>query len=220
MDNCEPLDRVDLAIADVYAAFADVPRPSSIAGCLCCLDDKDVHGLLSTPLRELEPKVVGPYASSVFLTVGDTPDFFYLLPRILEILATERHWWPDPEVVGRAIRDSGFPQWPARRREAVTQYLNAVFDLILRIDDGHSEVDSWLCMLGSIGFDLCPYLDRTLAFPDRVADLFANFNTDISRGRPLGGFWESIPESANVLVQWLRSDPVRQIIHKKWGVTL
>src|SRR5690348_15560227 len=107
------------AIEGVYEAFRDVPRPKSVEGSSCCIDEKGISVLLSKPLRELSPDDLTHYASSVFLTVGAVEDFLYFLPRILEILATESGWWPDPEVVTRAIHTSGFHSWPNSHRRAV-----------------------------------------------------------------------------------------------------
>jgi hypothetical protein len=220
MIHSEQILPVDLAIADVYAAFADAPRPTSIDGCPCCVDGKEIDELLSKPLRELEPDIVGPYASSVFLTIGDTRDYFYLLPRILEILATEPQWWPDPQVVGRSIRDSGYSQWPEKRQAAVRRYLDAVFERILNSNADISGAGSWLCMLAIVGFDLRPSLEKVLSRPDHVAELFMTLNKDVVRGQGLRGFWEYSLESAKLVEEWLHSDPVRRIVHEKWGVTL
>jgi hypothetical protein len=214
------MDRVSSAIAAVYAAFADAPRPASIDGCPCCIDDNDTHVLLSTPPGELEPDAVAPYASSVFLTVGSKPDFFYLLPRILEIVATEPHWWPEPEVIGRSIRDSGYAQWPKERQDAVHRYFDAVFERTLHLDDDVSALESWLCMLGRAGLDLRPYFERVLDFPNQTAQLFATFNNMVSPAGALGGFWEDVPDSTEIVKQWIRSEPVRRIVHEQWGVTL
>src|SRR5688572_5553245 len=107
------------AITGVYAAFADVQRPRSVEGCPCCIDRKGISILLSKPLRELSPDDLTHYAASAFLTVGAAEDYVYFLPRILEILACERDWWPDPEVVARAIHTAGFHGWSGSRREAI-----------------------------------------------------------------------------------------------------
>jgi hypothetical protein len=83
------------AIEGVYEAFGRIPRPLTMDGCPCCIDQKGISILLSKPLRELSPDDLTHYSASVFLTVGA----LYFLPRILDILATKPDWWPDPEVV-------------------------------------------------------------------------------------------------------------------------
>ena len=64
------MNTLSQAIEQLYAAFADVPKPRAIVGCPCCLDNKDIDTLLATPLREIGPRDLSPYASSAFLTVG------------------------------------------------------------------------------------------------------------------------------------------------------
>ena len=76
---------LDVVIEELYAAFSDVPAPSTIDACPHCVDDKGLEKLLNTDLRDLEPDDLSSYASSAFLTVGDIPDYLYFLPRILEI---------------------------------------------------------------------------------------------------------------------------------------
>ncbi len=74
------------------------PKPSSIQGCPCCVDNKEICSLLSTPLREITGGELSSYSSSAFLTVGREADYLYFLPRIVEIGFTEAGWWPDIEV--------------------------------------------------------------------------------------------------------------------------
>src|SRR5207237_5721733 len=110
------------AIEGVYEAFRDVPRPASVEGCPCCIDEKGITILLSKPLGDLSPDDLTHYAASVLLTVGAVEDFLYFLPRILEILASKDEWWPDPEVVARAIDTASFHLWSDLRRKALTKY--------------------------------------------------------------------------------------------------
>ena len=91
----------------LYDAFAAVPKPTAIDACSCCVDADEIATLLTNPLRDISPDELSVYASKVFLTVGAESDFRYFVPRIFEILATESGWWPDPEVVGRALARAG-----------------------------------------------------------------------------------------------------------------
>src|ERR1700728_4060562 len=118
--------QLQTAIENVYAAFKDIPKPQFVDGCPCCIDQKGISILLTKPLRELSPDDLTHYAASVFLTVGSVEDFFYFLPRILEMLVLEPNWWPSPEVVARALDNSKFHNWPVRKSEAVSKYFDAV----------------------------------------------------------------------------------------------
>lgn len=113
------------AIEGVYAAFRDVPKPRSIDGCPCCIEKKNIGALLSKPLRDLTPGDLTHYAASAFLTVGETADYLYFLPRILEILILDPAWYPEPEIVARAIHTAGYHSWPDFRRLAVARYVVA-----------------------------------------------------------------------------------------------
>ena len=85
-------NRVIQALEDVYRVFAALSKPREIEACPCCIDRLSLCTLLSTPLRELTPDQLSPYASSVLLTAGDEMDFRYFLPRMLEISLRDRHW--------------------------------------------------------------------------------------------------------------------------------
>ncbi len=86
------------AIDNGYEVFSGVPKPRVIDGCSCCLDEKGIDPLLKKTLRSITPDELSEYASSVYLTVGSDKDFFYFLPRILEILAIHSRWWPNPNA--------------------------------------------------------------------------------------------------------------------------
>src|SRR5580704_16052492 len=124
--------QLQTAIENVYAAFKDIPKPQSVDGCPCCIDEKGISILLTKPLRELSPDDLTHYAASVFLTVGSVEDFLFFLPRILEILALNSEWWPDPEVVGRALLTSGFHTWPSNKSQAVSNYFDAKINELLK----------------------------------------------------------------------------------------
>src|SRR6185312_771726 len=142
------------AIKGVYDAFSDFPKPTTVDGCPCCIDKTGISVLLSKPLRDLSPNDLTHYASSVLLTVGAVEDFLYFLPRILEILACEPSWWPDPEVVSRAIHTSGFHSWTNSHRNSVLRYFEEVIHELLATEGSGFELDSWICALGRLHIDL------------------------------------------------------------------
>lgn len=121
----------------LYDAFTTVPKPHRIDGCPCCIDRKKIGVLLTKPLRDLTPDDLSAYASSVFLTVGDTADFLYFLPRILEINALDPNWWPNPQITGRAIRTAKPETWTPVQRAVVTDYLDAVARDAVRSGEVH-----------------------------------------------------------------------------------
>src|SRR5579863_2006567 len=116
------------AIEDVYAAFADVPKPENIIGCEGCIEKKNIAVVIGKPLRELSPDDLEDYADLALLTIGSVEDYLYFLPMILEILATREDPWPGPEIIARGIHDAGFHSWPNVRRRAVSKYFDAIMD--------------------------------------------------------------------------------------------
>jgi hypothetical protein len=150
------MNALEQSIDHMYISFAGVLKPRAIKGCPCCIEGKEIDKLLATPLREISPKVLAPYASSALFTVGDAADYLYFLPRILEISATDDGWWPDVEVTGRAIRSSGPDSWPLSRRVAVDDlFANFITD---SVETGkYYKLDGWLCAIGRSGFDVSPH---------------------------------------------------------------
>jgi len=206
------------AIEGMYEAFADVPRPTTIDGCPCCVDGKDISVLLSKPLRELSPGELSAYASAVFLTVGAVEDFLYFLPRILEILALEAGWWPDPEIVGRAIITSAFTTWPARRQQAILHYFHETIAACLTDDDAPSDRDSWICTIGRAGVDLAPFLERVSADGSRLIEYYENNSKSLVKGRLANAFWDDCPEPEKQVVDWFQSAAIQGLIQREYGL--
>ena len=203
----------------LYDAFAAVPKPTAIDACSCCVDADEIATLLTNPLRDISPDELSVYASKVFLTVGAESDFRYFVPRIFEILATESGWWPDPEVVGRALANAGWQAWSATERAAVEGVFNAVFDGALMERDGCS-LDSWLCAVAKGGMELTPFLQRMAASDEAVLALYLWHANEIMRGRLNNEFWQDVPLAAKALLAWFHSTEVSLLILSSCGVDL
>lgn len=204
--------RLEQAIDGVYDAFRDIPRPTVIDGCPCCIDRKNICNLLSKPLRAIAPDDLGPYASSAFLTVGDTADYLYFLPRILDVLANESGWWPDVEVVARCLNAAGFHTWPEYQRMAVSRYFDEAFEDALSADRSSFELDDWVCALGRLHVDLTPFLARIVAHPRRLIDFYETNSVQIGKGRLSNAFWEDAPVEQQRVIEWFRSPEIQQAI--------
>ncbi len=202
------------AVEEVYMAFSEVPKPTKIDGCPCCIDPKMICILITKPLRELTPDDLTKYASSAFLTVGTVEDYVYFLPRILEILVTETGWWPDPGIVTRAINTSGFFSWPVFRRDAVLRYFNAVIDDLLATEGSGWELDSWICALGRLHLDLAPYLDRIRNNAARLIDLCEINGDALQKGSLRNSFWTEAPREAKQFADWMQSAETQSAISK------
>jgi hypothetical protein len=206
------------AVENVYEAFRGVPRPTSVDGCPCCIDRKGISILLSKPLRDLSPDDLTHYAASAFLTVGAVEDYLYFLPRILEILTIRQGWWPDPEVVTRAIHTAGFHSWPDSRRKALMRCFEEVIDDLLATEDSGFEIDSWICALGRLHVNLAPFLTRIAMNKARLIEFYEVNSQPLVDGRLRNGFWDEASEEHNQVVEWFRSAEIQKSIETGYGL--
>lgn len=181
------------ALDAVYRKF-EAPTPSVICGCPCCLNTRGTDVLLSTPLRRITGKSIWRYVSGAFLTVGDSSDFRYLLPRILEIAATDPVNSNDPEIVLGKLDLANWRSWPADDQRVIEQFVDAWFQLALErdlADDNWigADAESVMCGAARAGFGLRRWA-ALLHEPSSTSVL-----TDLRRRFPSGmsAFWEYAP---------------------------
>lgn len=210
------------AIDNLYTAFADLRRPSRIDGCPCCIDRKVSAALHTVPLRQLTPEDLSSYASSALLTVGTVADYLYFLPRILEISATERYWWPDPPVTGRAIESTDPASWPAHRTQAFQDFLHALIGHLLSSgNEDMDRVDDWLCAIARIGIDVHPFLHLIARSDKHILAYFdCNASSLTSRNRLSNPFWERPNQGHDDIVAWFATSPAFDAIATAYGIVL
>jgi hypothetical protein len=204
------------AIDDFYLAFADVPIPRHIDGCPCCIDDKEIARILSTPLREIAPDDLASYAASAFLTVGDVSDYLYFLPRIMEISIRDDSWWPDIEVTARAIHATHLQEWPPKRREALIALVTSVIENI--VDSGsHRQIDGWLCAIARMELDVRPHLEKIETNSAAVLHYFEDNAEGLKFGKLCNPFWELPNTGHDTILQWFKSDAISAIPFRAHG---
>lgn len=206
-------------IEQLYRAFAKNPKPPHVDGCPCCIDKKGIDVLLSRSLRSITPTELSSYASSAFLTVGAVEDYLYFLPRILEITATEPSWWPDPEVTGRAIRSANPDSWTASQRSALNQYLEAVIDAAIE-SENYDRLDSWMCAIARMDFDVMPYLRQIANSPAAVLAYFEDNAKGLTRNTLTNAFWELPCPGHDTIVNWFFSPEITKIPFDAYGCVL
>ena len=207
---------LDGAIDDLYIAFSDVSVPQHVDGCPCCIDQKRILKLLSTPLRKIKPEDLAPYASSALLTVGDVSDYLYFLPRIIEVSVTEPSRWPDIEVTAKAIRSTEVESWASTRRYALHAVLDSLFDHIIETR-AYWNLDSWLCACAILGVEVRPYLHQIEIHPDAVLHYFEDNERCLKSGRLCNAFWELPNVGHDQIVAWFRSPKIRRIPEVSYG---
>jgi hypothetical protein len=204
----------------LYAAFSDVAKPEVIDGCPCCIERKGVDVLLTTPLRQITPDQLTNYAASVFLTVGCVDDFLYFVPRILEISASDVYWWPDPEVIARALKDAEFSKWPEHHRIPILDFYDAALDNILKGDQAGVDIDSWICALGRLFPDVSLYLAKVAQLPRKVVEYHEINSESLIKGRLVNSFWDDASMSSYTqVIEWFNSKAIRDLINTHYGTT-
>lgn len=216
---------LDSALDALYATFGDVVKPEVVDGCSHCWDPERAKVLVAKPLRALSKGELSDFGASVFLTAGTVEDFRYLLPRLLEIGATDEHFWPSPEVLLEKLKLAGWKDWSETERGAIQAVLDAWFDeKLAAAPDGRGAAwwdgDSLICGLAAAGIDLEPYLSRLLdpRFAPQLLALYRmNFDPRTGRVRPGNSFWRKSDDhalwdedkpSADQLVAFLESPEV------------
>jgi hypothetical protein len=201
------------------APLPGAPKPRTIDGCPCCIEDKRLAKLLASPLREIDSKDLASYASSAFLTVGSVADYLYFLPRILEISATDDSWWPDVEVTGRAIRSSAPESWPPPRRVALQRmFVDVINDAVESCED--YKLDGWICAIARSGFDVGPCLEKLMKTPRAVLAYFEDNAARLPERKLSNGFWDLPCAAHDEIVAWFFSDKVSRILYDAYGYSL
>lgn len=200
MDEGEKIDSVEArlrsAVEQLYRTFS-VPRPSIIHGCPCCIAERGVDILLTTPLRDIPALALWSYVSGVFLTVGDARDFRYLLPRILEVSAFEPDNANNPEIVLGKLSLADWVAWSSAEIQAVRDFVHTWFDHALLTDLIEAEqgwigcnAEAVLCGAARAELSLAPYLAR-LSEP-KARPVLDDMRDRLS-GDP-SGFWKFVPD--------------------------
>lgn len=205
---------VQAALEGLYEAFADSRCPARIE-LSPVKDEADFLPLIRVPLRELSAEQLWGYTYSVFYTVGGEEDFFYLLPRILE-LASVPYSPFDNEVVFKKVVLSGWPGgWGLQRRLAFDSYLHAIVaswqELVI-------DMDSWVCGLAFCFSDLPSHLDTLLgggaSATSNLIQFYETNSQSLLKQKLRNEFWERSGENYLAVLHWLQRPDVERCIQK------
>ncbi len=206
------------AIQNLYTGFADVKEPTRIEACPCCLSEDEIGILLSKSLRQITPRELSGYASSVFLTVGSEKDFRYFLPRILENLVSECSWWPDPEVVGRAVGTFSWDAFTPAQQALIVQFFDVVMhDLVSAEEVDGLAINSWLCCCSHFVPQWANYLSLVETTPPALKALYECHSKAFARGATGNGFWNDSPKKPEYL-DWIRGLMEEDKIRSLYGL--
>ena len=116
--------RLTAAVDSLYLVFARYPYRASMPACAHCVTDENLLGLGQTAVRDLPPELLGRYVRKAVSTWGEVDDFKRLLPRLLELSASDDLRIP-PMVVTAKLRRAEWRTWPADEQRATWQFLLA-----------------------------------------------------------------------------------------------
>lgn len=210
------MSNITTAIDSVYHAFSDIPAPSAISACQCCVDAETLSRLEKLPLRSLSPDDLAPYASSAFLTAGSVEDYLYLLPRILDISVNDESWWPSMEVTGRAIKETAPHNWPITRQDSVNGLFQAAIESFVITGDSY-RIDEWVCGIARAGFNVNPLLEIVATDDEAILEYFNKNAAALSGGRLGNEFWEANDLGQDAIIDWMNSEKVRQVAFDTLG---
>lgn len=206
--------QLQAAIETVYRVLR-TPMPRSIEGCPCCSDPKALRRLLEKRPCDLSAADLSDYAMSVFWTV-DESGFRYFLPRLLEISATQRDWWPSPEIILKKMTLAGWRSWAPKERDAIEHLVRTWFDTLLREEPIDSDaISAMMCGIGLAHMPLEPYLEMLAAQPTALAAYHdANSYTLWKNKKLTNGHWSEDRALSAPIVEFLMSDRVQELLKR------
>ena len=180
------------------------------------MDESHQRRLSSKPLEELTPEDLEWYAFKAITTFGTVNDFKHFLPRLFELLAYERDFPVDPEVVFGKLPYASWRDWPPMEQRAIDDYLGALWRHTTETLDAAMGMQTCLACIGQAEDSVADYLASWSAamHHSAVARLrFADFIcTGILLKDSLGMFWEESPEQGREVIGWLENKvPIKQV---------
>lgn len=202
------------ALDELYAAFADVPRPTRLETAPSRDGRRILRDLTAAPLRQLPDDNIGPYTGWAMTTVGGAADYQHFLPRIVELTVTNPVWTgAHPAVIAGRMNMAQWRTWPSLRSTAILRFFEQAFReaLALRPDESQ-DAEAWLCGLAVLDQPINDLLTLWLEMsaPNAALQLAAF----AQEGRPLGeslaeGYWGEA-EAVDRVAAWLRGEAVGQ----------
>ncbi len=223
--GCAETGALDVAIAGLYAAFADCPAPAQFALCRHCLatvaiNEADAARLLAVPLHELTETDLAPYARLAVRHWGTPDDLLHFLPRLLELLAGGAIRGDNLQLF-QQLAAAGWREWPAPRPAAIEAFLHAWWRVTLASGD-RIACRTALAGIGLLLDDLTPFLDawleqRTPAYVRTLAGfLFEHLHPFTSKQAKaaITGAWGGRHATRFSLVRWMNDDGVFQALEQ------
>jgi len=182
-------------IDEAYRVFA-YPKPKSIEVCeRCCMDAEIEADFFNPPIRELPLSYVRDWFSAAYQPPGIAKKTWaYLLPRILEILASGQELSNVGIEVSLSRFQTGNPEnWSAREWDIIDRFQREF--LRRSVHPFEDYLDDVICMFGLAGWTVDDLMKQVSSASDE--DLARRFWNDWCRGVVPGrervwitAFWE------------------------------
>lgn len=208
---------LDAAIDGLYQAFSSYSRREKIEACSHCVSEEEQAELARVALRELSCEQLTSYASEAMTTWGGIEDYKHFLPRILELAATpegDRWLGTDFQSIAWKLEYAEWRSWPKPEQVAVTDYCQALWELVLSRDPqyGSFRATELLPGITRVVKDVTPFLhawetNGSLSSLLQLAD-FIDSNWAEIQNRDLKALWLDAPDR-EVVMRWIQ-DPARK----------
>ncbi|TFH33981.1 MAG: hypothetical protein E4G93_06060 [Dehalococcoidia bacterium] len=209
-------DAISNAIEGIYSAFADAPKPRQLMGCQHCIGILDDSALTSLELRAIPSRILAPYVWKAMLTVGTEEDFFYFLPRILELVATDPDFSVDTEVVGSRVGSTDVSAWPTHRSHALFVYLGVVVRRAVAAED-FAGFDAWICAIALMNVEVMSFLKEIEPSRNGILEYFTHNAKTLPTGRLANAFWETPGPGHDNVVAWFHSESIAGLLREEYG---
>lgn len=198
------------AIAELYRVFRPYRVEFPLEACACCVDESHQRVISAKPLEALTSRDLDWYAFKAITTFGTVNDFKHFLPRLLELIAYERDFPINEEIVFGKLPYASWRDWPMTEQRAIEAYLPALWRQTIETMDEGMSMQVCLACIGRVVESVSEYLahwseamQQSAVARLRFAEFFC---TEISLDDLSPTFWEESPEQGKELETWLRDE--------------
>jgi len=204
-------------IIQLYRIFECYPARRTMEACLHCVTREEIRALTTVPLRSLSKNNLERYAFKAMTTWGESEDYRYFLPRLLELCALD----PDSyavniEKICHKLAYAHWEHWPQQERQAILDFLLVFWQLLLAQDYYTLGCSSsgYLEALSQILEDLSPFLQvwrsRSDAPAQRALADFLQENSNTLGARSRLNWLAGSPSTQQQVINWLLELQTRQ----------
>jgi hypothetical protein len=138
---------------------------------------------------------------------------------LLEISATQRDWFPTPEIILKKLALAGWRSWPSKEHDAIEYLVRTWLDTLLREEplDGDT-IDALICGIGLAHMPLEPYLEMLAAQPSALAVYHQHNSYTLWKNNKLSNnFWSDDRALSLPVVSFLTSGRVQDLLRRTDG---